>query len=135
MATVYFATNGDDWFNHTNWPDHNVHECAWFAQESYGYQDDEVEFIATDYPNPCEQDAQHETDDTDAVILHLWLRDNNLAGTLPDEVFLLTNVLEVLSIYTNPELTGTIPTRIGLLTHILAIAASTASCCLLKWVF
>jgi Leucine-rich repeat (LRR) protein len=47
---------------------------------------------------------------------HLWLDLNNLEGTLPDELFMLSS-LETLSMSLNP-LEGSLPKEVGLLTSL-----------------
>ena len=37
LATLYFATNGDDWYNATNWVSYELHECEWWS--GYGVSD------------------------------------------------------------------------------------------------
>ncbi|CAB9510935.1 Leucine Rich Repeat [Seminavis robusta] len=125
LATLYFATNGADWTNSTNWLDHGVHECEWYNQPYFalkpiisryypGYLDGFFNSTtANGQPKPC-----HDVTD---LYEHLWLDQNNLVGTLPEEVYLLTS-LETLSTGLNVELQGTISSKVGQLTSLQGLA-------------
>ena len=101
LATLYYATKGDTaWKETTHWLDYDQHECSWFVTVV-------TDPLHTAYyqplqPPPC---------DNDGVYRELWLIDNGLRGTLPEELYLLTS-LRSLMLYRN-ELTGTLSTRIG----------------------
>ncbi|CAB9510719.1 Leucine Rich Repeat [Seminavis robusta] len=106
LATIYFATGGTTaWVNTTHWLNHSIHECDWFhnpefarkstlAQIYTGFMKGLLEPLPT---SPC---------DSHGIYQHLWLDINNLVGSLPDELYQLTN-LQTLSLGWNPE--GTVP--------------------------
>ncbi|CAB9524665.1 LRR receptor-like serine threonine-protein kinase At4g08850 [Seminavis robusta] len=111
LAALYFSTKGDSWMNRTNWLNHNVSECEWFNKPDFarksalgqifkGYLD---EFAAEPMPR------QH--CNTDGIYQHLWLDLNNLVGTIPEEIYMLSS-LQTLSL-SNNKLSGSIPTSIG----------------------
>ncbi|CAB9498764.1 Leucine Rich Repeat [Seminavis robusta] len=110
LASLYFATGGDNWRNNTNWLNHSVSECNWFFNPEFarksaisqllpGYL---AGFLEPPPTSPC---------DNDGLLQHLWLDQNNLEGSIPEELYLLTK-LETLSMGWN-QLGGTISSHIG----------------------
>jgi Leucine-rich repeat (LRR) protein len=144
LATLYFATNGDMWVVNKNWLNYSVDECDWYTQPYFaesgtpahvaiGYLQD---FFPSSEPTPS-------TCRIDGIFQHLWLDHDNLVGTLPLELYMLT-FLETLSlganhlqgtmsslvgqltalqglVIRNQENAGHIPTEIGILTNLRAI--------------
>jgi hypothetical protein len=115
LASFYFATNGDRWFNNTNWLKHDVHECQWFTQPSFALKHTISKLI------PTYMDAFHPSSeptpticDNKGLYQHLWLDQNALEGVLPKELFLLTS-LQSLSLGAN-QIHGTISSHVGQLT-------------------
>ncbi|CAB9530102.1 Leucine Rich Repeat [Seminavis robusta] len=96
MATFYFATG--EWRQHTGWANWTLHECGWFSKKATG---------------AC--------DDMDQMI-HLALSDNDLEGTIPPELFWLTN-LQTVNLFGN-RIDGVIPSEFGLLTDLTSIDLS-----------
>jgi Leucine-rich repeat (LRR) protein len=92
LATLFYATEGADWVNNTGWLDFNQTECDWYSSAEEG---------------PCSDAGQ---------ITYLSLLDNGMAGTLPDELAILTDLLDIH--FENAGISGTIPTRYGLLTNL-----------------
>lgn len=94
LATLYFATNGNNWTESEGWLD-DGDECGRWFQSGATYlsctTDDEVKIIR--------------------------LENNNLQGSLPPELALLSDSLTMISLREN-ELTGTLPTEIALLTGV-----------------
>ncbi|CAB9518113.1 receptor-like protein kinase [Seminavis robusta] len=127
LATLYYATEGDQWLENTDWLSYTVHEALW-------YNVDSLRFKFPRFQQFFELVFNYDGD----ALEHLWLSGNRLRGTIPDEVYLLTSVrtmdlsinqqlggtlasqvanldrLEILLLYTT-GLTGTIPTEIGLM--------------------
>ena len=91
LATIFFATDGPNWTNRTGWLD-PTDDCNWF-----------------DSLAPFGQDICLNTRRTT-----LNLADNNLVGTLPPEIGILSD-LEYLVLYQN-RIGGQLPSEIGLLT-------------------
>jgi len=138
LATLFYSTNGasGEWFSDDNWIAHNVHECEWYNYNTHGfYAIPEIEedrfYNVTNATAPCGGNGVYE---------HLWLVNNGLEGTLPEELYLLTSLksisldrnqlqgtlstrigglanLEALALFTN-EMTGSLPTQLGLLTNL-----------------
>jgi hypothetical protein len=150
LATLYYATNGDNWSNNSGWLDYDSHECSWFSR--HWFEDVEM-YMGSAGANtftlmydsrtyPCSENT------TGGDYEHLWLYRNQLEGTLPFVELALLTSLKSLSLFTNNELSitlsselghlpklegieisgleidGSIPTEIGLLTNLKAILAS-----------
>lgn len=98
VATFYFATDGIEYgVNETStgqstsmWIDADTHECTWY---------DGIICNA------------------DLVVQQFDFRQNNLRGTIPAEMGILTNLIR-LDLGSNPLLRGTIPPQVGLLTEL-----------------
>ncbi|CAB9496283.1 LRR receptor-like serine threonine-protein kinase [Seminavis robusta] len=132
LATIYHATNGPNWQNNQSWLSYDVHECHWFAKNSFAFDqppDNQMTYMK-DYHelihrNPCELPYQ-ESNATTAQgnrnpYKHLWLHTNELDGTLPLELYWLTS-LRSLSLYSNDKLHGSLSSHIGQLSNLEAIA-------------
>jgi Leucine-rich repeat (LRR) protein len=89
LATLYYSTAGADWSQQDGWLDANVHECDW-------YYDSSAEFACYE--------------GTDAVT-RIGLSENNVRGSIPPELGLLTSV-ESLLLSGNEGLGGPIPDSI-----------------------
>jgi hypothetical protein len=93
LATLYFSTNGGNWTNNTGWLS-DTNECDWHNTA------EETPFCSTD-----------------KAILNLALKSNNLDGTVPEEVGLLSGSLTDI-FFRDETLKGTIPSALGLLTKL-----------------
>jgi hypothetical protein len=69
LATFYFATNGDDWVQNTGWLS-DSDECVWYNRDG-------------DWSSFCSDNGLVEA-------LFLW--NNNLNGTIPPEIALVTSL-------------------------------------------
>ncbi|CAB9501366.1 Leucine Rich Repeat [Seminavis robusta] len=113
LATLYFATDGDLWTHNDNWLAEPTNECNWYMRPAFAMKD-LISHIYRGYlhemehpPTACNDNGQLE---------HLWLDFNNLAGSIPPELYMLTH-LKTLSYGVN-SLQGTIATEIGKLTDL-----------------
>lgn len=134
LATLYFATGGDRWTHNGGWLDYSLNECLWEFRPTFDKAHIDIYYNQT-HTNPCEVDVP---DASGAVgqIKHIWLRENNVRGQIPPELYLLTHLrtinirsnflsgtiasslgqltdLEMLALLSN-ELTGTLPVEVGL---------------------
>eukprot|EP00544_Gedaniella_sp_CCMP2646_P003930 CAMPEP_0202480396 /NCGR_PEP_ID=MMETSP1361-20130828/405_1 /ASSEMBLY_ACC=CAM_ASM_000849 /TAXON_ID=210615 /ORGANISM="Staurosira complex sp., Strain CCMP2646" /LENGTH=581 /DNA_ID=CAMNT_0049107827 /DNA_START=737 /DNA_END=2479 /DNA_ORIENTATION=+ len=98
LATFYFSTDGDAWEDKQKWlTDSN--ECIdWWVEE-----------LETD-------DTKLECDASNAITL-LLMGENNIAGTLPDEIAFLSNSLAELKLNDN-KIGGTLPSTLGLMSRL-----------------
>lgn len=162
LATLYFSTGGSNsfsgdrsgsgWRQSDNWLSYEHHECDWFVQDKhyiYAYPETQTDSLYnasyhcdSDYLNSGSTIINSEYDHQlqDGTIHHLWLGANDLQGSLPEELSLLSSLksislgfnslqgtlpssvgkisdLEALELFGN-ELTGTIPSSVGLLSKL-----------------
>lgn len=96
LAVFYYATGGDQWILNIDWLSYENHECVWYHKR---------------------HDNQTIACDMEKNLLGLELTNNGLAGTLPLEMSLLTN-LEILDVADNNNICGPIPTEVGLMTSL-----------------
>ena len=114
LATLYYATNGDeDWFKNDHWLSHEHHECEWYWSNT-------TEALVTDNINlPEEYFTPKSNCDENGKMIHLWLANNGLESRLPEELYLLTNLISIN--FAENKLQGTISERIGALTDLEAL--------------
>eukprot|EP00531_Pseudo-nitzschia_arenysensis_P016994 CAMPEP_0116115544 /NCGR_PEP_ID=MMETSP0329-20121206/561_1 /TAXON_ID=697910 /ORGANISM="Pseudo-nitzschia arenysensis, Strain B593" /LENGTH=1296 /DNA_ID=CAMNT_0003608979 /DNA_START=106 /DNA_END=3996 /DNA_ORIENTATION=+ len=96
LATFYFATDGDNWTTNHLWLT-DLDECLWYTSS---------------IDSPC----------TEGQFSRLILTDNNLQGTLPKELSVLSNSLVSLDV--DGTFTGEIPSNIGDLTKLTTLRLS-----------
>ncbi|CAB9516495.1 Leucine Rich Repeat [Seminavis robusta] len=125
LVTLFFSTSGDLWANSTSWLNHSVHECEWHTGSHFAMMD----LYALLYPGylrdffPSDE-APPTTCNDDGIYQHLWLDSNGLAGSLPDELYLLTS-LKTMS-FAFHQLQGSISSYIGQLSSLEGLAYSYA---------
>lgn len=110
LATFYYSTNGRRWLNNTRWMSYDQGECFWYnvfdeTTTRRNLQGNPAILFASDPrvsedPHVCNQDGTYR---------QLRLPNNNLRGSIPKEIALLTSLKSML-LFANP-LTGTIPTE------------------------
>jgi Leucine-rich repeat (LRR) protein len=153
LATFYFATNdpNDPWWNTTGWMTYDTHECDWW--QGPHYLDDQLfqSYVDQYYADDdfiYRQHADKYRNDTmcndDQMLVHFWIFHNNLKGSIPPEIALLTTLISIdltenlltggipTQIFTLPllqtlwifvnEITGSIPTEIGLASSLIHYA-------------
>lgn len=99
IAALYYSTNGAGWNNNDGWLS-TSHECTW-------YWDDVFESTNI---SACDGDDR---------LLSLALYANNVSGSLPAEVELLTELREVY--FGDNSIAGSLPSEIAKLTHLTQI--------------
>jgi hypothetical protein len=90
LAVVYYSLHGEGWLNSTGWLI-DADECNWWSQKE----------------QPCDINHRY---------ISLTLADNNLTGSLPPEISLLT-CLEIIDLPGN-VISGAIPATIGSLSQL-----------------
>uniref|UniRef100_A0A7S2K429 Leucine-rich repeat-containing N-terminal plant-type domain-containing protein n=2 Tax=Leptocylindrus danicus TaxID=163516 RepID=A0A7S2K429_9STRA len=112
LIALYHATNGDDWYDNTDWLNDDVSFCdGWLGVKCNA--NDDVTTIDLHQRNlqgslPSELGIFRNLNG-------LYLENNLLSGTIPSELGLLTQ-LQDLFLFGN-VLTGSIPTELGLLNN------------------
>jgi len=96
MATFYYATTGDQWLDNDFWLS-DMSECSWFGK--------------TGSRKRCNMKGE---------LVNLELDLNNLIGSLPAELGLLSSALEKITLRGGPDtdIIGTLPTELGYLTQL-----------------
>ncbi|CAB9512851.1 Leucine Rich Repeat (Partial), partial [Seminavis robusta] len=118
LATIYYATGGNIWAHNDNWLNHTVHECEWFTRSEFALKS-KIAFLYTGFL----QEFQLPTSKCDThtgIYEHLWLDQNNLVGSLPEELYMLTT-LKTLSMGFN-MLVGPLSTLLGQMTALQGLA-------------
>ncbi|CAB9520609.1 LRR receptor-like serine threonine-protein kinase [Seminavis robusta] len=99
MSTLYFATGGDDWAINDKWLSYTDPLCLWYSS----LDEEAIPFIFPNIDTPCED---RNTD----YLQHLVLTKQNMRGTLPEEIGLLTQLTSIF--LSENDLTNRIPTTI-----------------------
>jgi len=107
LVTLFYATNGTGWSNNKNWLSYHVHECDWEIVP--------LEFSMT--PIPKIQPTACDNENNGTVVQHLGLNKNNLYGSLPPELSLLSSSLQALTLRDN-QFFGTLPSELGRLSEL-----------------
>jgi len=132
LPTFYFSTGGDDWSFNTNWLSYEHHECDWHTRNSTA---DLHQFLKVErnplthfQERPCvgwwnhtqndAMDSQYDDLET-GTYLHLWFWLHGLKGTIPEELYMLTD-LRSIAVPLN-KLSGTLSTQVGLLTNLFEL--------------
>jgi len=140
LATLYYATAGENWTNNQGWLSYEVHECEWFSKSTPSEVcDDDDAYTALHLTGnnlagriPPELYVLSALSKVDlsrnslsgeilstfgafGSLAHLNLGNNNLIGSIPLELTRLTMV-DRLGLHNN-NLTGELPSQLGLLTQ------------------
>ena len=94
LATFYYATEGDSWFYPFSFLS-GKDECEWYEIHTEG---EEVYFWG----------AHCEGGSDEGAVSQIWLPNNDMAGTIPQELEQFTN-LRVFALEYNLNITGTLP--------------------------
>ena len=103
LVTLYFATQGDTWNQNAGWLSYDIHECDWQQSSTAAslalYDSTSVQVCSSIFTS----------DTSDRSYQSLQLANNNLQGTIPPELQLLTD-LQVLDVSQNyDQLQGNLP--------------------------
>jgi Leucine-rich repeat (LRR) protein len=100
LATLYYSTNGDDWFLNNDWLSDND-ECTWRSRN-----------------------LLHPACDGEGRMQSLFLNKNGLNGTIPVELSLLSDSLKDFQLAGGAwgcQLVGTIPSELSSMTNLVSI--------------
>jgi hypothetical protein len=100
LVVLYYATKGDQWIDRKNWLSYEVNECEWEGQSQSFFSFGEEEVAES----PC-------SPENSSTYERLWITNNNLDGTIPDEIYALTSLTSI-SFWKNGNLTAKISPRI-----------------------
>ena len=120
LATIFYATEGETWYNATHWLSYNVSECEWFSPSSSsffclgGINGSPIQQTQCSLSFGWEDYPLYEGDT--GRFQSLSLPSSGLKGSLPAEVGLLTS-LRIFDL-SNNKLKGSIPSSIGELTSL-----------------
>lgn len=96
LVNLYYSTDGDNWFENTNWLSYDVPECEWYSRfTSWAVCDGDGTYVA------------------------LALYENNLAGTLPAHMAALS-ALTWVNLREN-RIGGEIPSEIGSIANLVSL--------------
>jgi len=117
LATFYYATDGNDWIVDQNWLSYNVDECEWFSKFNFiGEKDEIINYVDYNHFEIFGSLAGEKQCSDNGKYLELVLPNNNLAGSLPQEISLLS-ALQRIELSGN-SIDGSLPTGLGLLTQL-----------------
>jgi len=138
LATFYYSTDGQNWFNNENWTSYEVHECNWYYRyyqifEATEADEPGVDSTPQDYwPGrpwlACQTDDSTTNVSSNNIINDtsgstnkeaykwLFLDATGLSGTIPKEISLLSSLISI-RLSAN-FLQGSLPTEIGVLTDL-----------------
>ncbi|CAB9517526.1 Leucine Rich Repeat [Seminavis robusta] len=118
LVVFYYSTGGEAWNLQEDWLSYNVDECSWYFRNLVGGATNFFfhEGLLTEVGS--ESQFQDSVCNADGQYMHLVFTENNMVGTLPPELSLLSDSLQYLEAGSNENLYGLIPSEIGLLTNL-----------------
>jgi Leucine rich repeat len=102
LATLYYSTKGDEWKDNTAWMS-NTNECSWISSASS--------------LDVCDSSGRY---------LSLDLQENNLSGTVPSELAILSSSLNAINLRAN-KISGEIPSSLQILAELETLDLSSNS--------
>ena len=144
LAAFYYATDGDNWKDHTGWLDYELHECKWSTQPAtflgmdYNVTTNSFYYVQTiplsNYSNSCEEEDLDHIQNGKYMYISQWA--NGISGELPPELFMYLPLLESLNLAGVPSIwddesgefvqksgiTGTLPSEIGMCTELAMLS-------------
>ncbi|CAB9509051.1 Leucine Rich Repeat [Seminavis robusta] len=124
LMSLFYATAGPtQWTNKTGWGSYSLHECDWYQNQEFASKTTMQNY----YPGYLQGFLEPLPDsrcDNQGIYRHLWLDQNNLMGSIVEELFSLTS-LKTLSAGLNP-MYGTISSYIGQMSDLEGLAIASA---------
>lgn len=119
LVAIYNSTNGDDWYNNTNWLDETIHHCDWYGVDCDG--ENEVSGLILTQNNLAGTIPQQELESLEWLeVIDFW--DNQLNGYIPPEIGNMSRLEEL--VLGKNQLTGSIPPELGNLTSLMSLQLS-----------
>ena len=115
LAVFYYATSGSNWTLHEGWLDYDTDECFdWYFRP-------DLSLLDYDYVEPANPNNASACDEAGSYTVLIQSK-NNLAGNLPREISLLTQLQYLDTSNHEDLLAGSIPSQLGLLTNLKLLA-------------
>lgn len=116
LATLYFASNGDDWANNGKWMEHSFHICDWYSNSPARACENDNTFRELDLPlNNMDGTLPEEVSFLTALV-NINLVGNKFAGTIPGAIFNSATGRTLFSLnLSGNAFNGTLPTEIGMM--------------------
>ncbi|CAB9502854.1 Leucine Rich Repeat [Seminavis robusta] len=117
LAVFYYSTGGEEWNLQKDWLSYTVDECSWYCRGLAGgvehfFLHEGIAELAS------EQELVDSACNDDEKYSNLVFTENNMYGTLPPELSLLSDSLLYLEVGANENIYGLIPSEIGLMTSL-----------------
>jgi len=117
LATLYYSTDGDRWTDNTGWLAYGeVNECDWFSSSKFWTASSLNSSTSTWRQQANDTMNEDGPCDEFGIYRDLSLHDNNLGGSLPEELSLLRG-LQVIEL-SNNDISKTIPTSLESLSRL-----------------
>ena len=124
LATLYFATNGDQWTDATHWLSYEHHECEWFSTATRASACSNNGTLRTLQLSQNALSGQVPPEiGLIAGLMSVDLSDNSLEGAIPSTIGMLSNSLEGMQLSWN-AFRNSIPSDVGRLTKLKALSLS-----------
>jgi hypothetical protein len=126
LATLYFATQGPQWFDHSEasnqmptnlWLNYSANECDWYSSPADGYEDTVCYNYTSTPGDPWDQFYDYQSLVLSGDILYTTRVVSRLQGSLVPELALLTNLYRLN--LASQKIEGTIPSELAQLSSTL----------------
>lgn len=114
LATLFYATAGDQWRKSEDWMAYTQFECQWHRHEFNSICDVAQRYHTLSLPDNSLQGTLPEELELLSALSIVQLQNNQLIGTLPTRIWSSWEHLVFMNVYNN-SLSGTLPTDIGFL--------------------
>lgn len=116
LATMYYSTGGDQWGNNNGWLSYDDNECSWQFDETDACGPNGEIINLGLASNQLSGTMPQELGLLSDSLVNLNVQNNNISGSIPSDMMRLT-ALELLNLREN-QVSGFIPTEIGLMLNL-----------------